>query len=332
MSDIPFICCGAMSDEIIKTLKDISSKYNKKISLVCSRNQVDSKSNGGGYVDKFKYSSSLKKLSSKNFSLSRDHCGPYFKDKNYKFTLNKELKSCKKTIYDDIKNNFKYIHIDTSKCEKRQYEIGEELINFTNQTAQTLKKEVFIEYGKENHGKVYSINSFKKDLNFLKKFPNIKYLVCQTGSLVNSAFNVGQFEYQKIKIFKKLAQENNILLKEHNADYMSKYDIDMRKALGIDSVNIAPELSTIQNKIIYFNCLKYDLQNELKKFSKFVISNNKWKKWSKSSENNYIKFLVSAHYFYGTENYRLLKNKLKKKVNIDKEIKNEIFNRIKVYF
>ena len=67
MSDVPFICCGAMSDEIIKILKDISSKYNKKISLVCSRNQVDSKSNGGGYVNKFKYSSSLKNYQVKTF-------------------------------------------------------------------------------------------------------------------------------------------------------------------------------------------------------------------------------------------------------------------------
>ena len=48
-----FLGLGPMSLEIINSLNYFSKKYQKKIMLICSRNQVETDKLGGGYVNNF---------------------------------------------------------------------------------------------------------------------------------------------------------------------------------------------------------------------------------------------------------------------------------------
>ena len=48
-----FLGLGPMSLEIINSLNYFSKKHKKKIMLICSRNQIESKKLGGGYVNNF---------------------------------------------------------------------------------------------------------------------------------------------------------------------------------------------------------------------------------------------------------------------------------------
>ena len=48
-----FLGLGPMSLEVINSIDFFSKKYNKKIMLICSRNQIESDKLGGGYVNNF---------------------------------------------------------------------------------------------------------------------------------------------------------------------------------------------------------------------------------------------------------------------------------------
>ena len=111
-----------------------------------------------------------------------------------------------------------------------------------------------------------SFEKFKRDINFFKKFKNRQYLVCQTGSLVKSIFQLGQFDINGVRYMKKIAENNGILLKEHNCDYLNLEQIKLRKLYGISAINIAPELGVIQTNLIY----NLGMQLNKKEISNFI--------------------------------------------------------------
>jgi len=139
-----FLGLGPMSVEVVNSLDFFSKKYTKKIMLICSRNQIESSKLGGGYVNNFstsEFSNFVKTKRNKLLIMSRDHCGPFKRDriKKNKENLKKEIDNCKISLLDDIKNDFKILHIDTSECGAAKYEIAEELINFCNENAKINK-------------------------------------------------------------------------------------------------------------------------------------------------------------------------------------------------
>ena len=69
--------------------------------------------------------------------------------------------------------------------------------------------------------------------------------------MVKSVFQVGQFDIESVKIMKKIAQENGLLLKEHNCDYLNLEQIHLRRQYGINAINIAPEFGVIQSNLLY---------------------------------------------------------------------------------
>ena len=147
-----FLGLGPMSVEVINSLDYFSKKYKKKIMLICSRNQIESEKLGGGYVNNFstsEFANYVKKKKNNLLIMSRDHCGPFKRDgviKNKK-NLKKEVDNCKISLLDDIINDFKILHIDTSECGNQKYEIAHELINFCNDNAKKYKKKRFFEFG-----------------------------------------------------------------------------------------------------------------------------------------------------------------------------------------
>ncbi len=321
-----FLGLGPMSLEIINSLNWFSKKYNKKIMLICSRNQIEISELGGGYVNNFstnEFGDFIKRKKNNLLILSRDHCGPYKRD-NQKNSLKVEIDNCKKSLYQDIVNDFKILHIDTSECGKLKYEVAEELIDFCNETSKKFHKNIYFEFGCEDHGVLTNFKNFEKDAKFFSKFKNRQFIVCQTGSLIKSIFQIGQFDVDSVKIMKKITSKYGILLKEHNCDYLNNDQIKLRKENGINAINIAPELGFIQTHLLFYSCKKYKINKEILKFKKYVLKKNKWKKWDYNNENDLIKFFCSAHYFYASDIYKELIFKLDKKINFQKKLNENI--------
>jgi len=330
-----FLGLGPMSLEVINSLNYFSKKYKKKIMLICSRNQIETEKLGGGYVNNFSTSDFANFVKTKKNNLlimSRDHCGPFKRDSKKQNKLFKEIDDCKTSLKDDILNDFKILHIDTSECGSAKYEIAHELITFCNDVAEKNKKKIYFEFGAEDHGVLTNFKKFTKDVRFFSKFPNRQFIVCQTGSLVKSVFQVGQFDIESVKIMKKIAQDNGILLKEHNCDYLSLEQIQLRRLYGINAINIAPEFGTIQSNLTFNLSKQLGLDKEIYKFKNYVLRKKKWEKWNYNDENNLIKFYSAGHYHFSTKIYEDIIYKINKKINFQKKLNKAIEKNLLRFF
>ena len=131
---------------------------------------------------------------------------------------------------------------------------------------------------------------------------------------------------------KRIADENGLLLKEHNCDYLNFDQIKLRKKYGIDAINIAPELGVIQSNLTYQTSLELGLDKEIENFKKLVLNKKKWKKWNYNNENNLIKYYSAGHYHFGSKIYKILLNKINRKVNFQNLLNKSIEKNLIRYF
>lgn len=284
-----------MSLEIVSIIK----KYNKPLMIVASRNQVDYNS---GYVCKtHELAESFK--SHKSILLCRDHCGPYFSDADKKLTLSEALEECKKTIHSDIMAGFGLIHIDVSRIGHHQFEYAKELIDFTLRR----KPDIMLEFGSEDNtgeGLGPSLARIDEQLEFISSYKdNVKFFVTQTGSFTQHK-QMGTFDVETNHTIVQRVHNAGFRFKEHNADYLSGEEVLKRVEVGIDAMNIAPQLGTIQTKIL--KSLAKD-NKEWYEFSNRVYDSEVWKKWlPRDVENKDLAVIVGGHYHFDTIEYSRL--------------------------
>ena len=329
------LCIGPMSINVIDAICDYSNKNNKNIMLIASRNQIECEELGEGYVNNFstkRYATYVnKKNKNNNVILCRDHTGPFLSDKENKISLKESIERTKISIKNDIISNFKFIHIDTSMCKKK-YEVAEELIDYSISISNKYSKKIYFEFGTEEHGVEIALKKFREDILFAKKFKNIKFVVGQTGSLCKEIYQVGSFNYLNTQRMINIAKKENILLKEHNGDYLSKSDILLRKKSKLGSINVAPQFGVEETKSLYFLANVHDEHQRLRKFERYVLRKGKWKKWSYGNTTDHIKFLSSGHYYFNSSNYNELVTALNKKVDVKRFIKKNITTLIDHYY
>lgn len=329
------LCIGPMSTNVIDSICNYANKKNKKIMLIASRNQIECKDLGGGYVNNFttqEYSKYVKKRNiKKNVIMCRDHTGPFLSDRENKISLKESIEKTKLSIKNDINSGFKFIHIDTSMC-KNKYGVAEELIDYSLNIAREVSRKIFFEFGTEEHGVEVALKKFKEDISFAKKYSEIKFVVGQTGSLCKEIFQVGSFNFVTTRNMVNIAKKANIYLKEHNGDYLSSKDLDLRKKVNLGSLNVAPQFGVEETKTIDYLANIYGENTSLIKFKNYVLKRGKWKKWSYGKTSNYIKFLSSGHYFFNSNQYRELLHTLNKKVDTQKVVKKNITSIIEHYY
>ena len=325
---------GPMSTEIIDIVSDFA-KFNKKdIMFIATRNQIDKKEFGGGYVNNFsteEYSKYIKKKKNKYIHLCRDHAGPFLKDNEKNIKFEASLEKTKESLENDIINDFRLIHIDTSMC-KNKYRTADELISFCKSVASKNKKKIFFEFGTEEHGIKVAVKKFENDAAYFSQIENKMFLVGQTGSLIKEIYQVGEFENEIAKNLVKLSKKYGVYLKEHNCDYIDKDQIIERKQIGINAINVAPELGYIQTRTTLFLANKFGIKEDLNNYKKLVLGGKKWKKWIYSpSMNNSNKILCAGHYHFSSQEYKLLINEINKFVNFKKFLKKILFKNLEKF-
>jgi hypothetical protein len=312
---------GPMSHRIIRLLNDYALVYQRPIMIIASRNQIDKDS---GYV---MTTSDLSKHITKSpyIKLCRDHCGPYFLDNEKDLSLPEAIEATKLTIEADIENGFDLIHIDTSRSIT-PYKVADELFHF----CLTQKKDIEFEFGtEENVGIKTSLKKYKESVDFAKNFPNVKFVVAQTGSLVMENYQLGKTSQGILKKLVDVANNSGVGLKEHNADYLSNEQIKLRKTCGVHALNIAPQLGVVETTTILDLAEQYNIDTT--DFKNRVIENKKWKKWM-LDDSNKTKVIVAGHYHFNSYEFKKLNDKLQKYVDIESSVKKSIFSVLDNYF
>jgi hypothetical protein len=291
---------GTMSPEIVDLCLEYSAVNNYPIMLIASRNQADVDS---GYA--FTTATLAEQIrnnpnyNSERVLVCRDHCGPYFSDLDKGETLQHATGRCIETIITDSELGFDLIHIDVSKVDPKQQErVATTLFG----VAQSANPNMMFEYGcEDNTGEVLNDNlkSMRAQLTLLNKYkPHVKFFVSQTGSLTKHT-QVGKFNNVIARISTDMAHGEDLLFKEHNADYLTHSHIVKRKAAGVDAMNIAPQLGCLQTKVMHD--LGKDLGAVYDEFRAHVLAKEYWVRWTTPDiTDEQTRFIAGGHYSFNS--------------------------------
>jgi hypothetical protein len=318
---------GPMSKNCVDSTIKISNKHDIPIMIIASRRQIECKEFGGGYVNNWsteEFANYIEKNDVKgNIILCRDHGGPFQGKDEQGIDFEKTMENAKKSFLVDIKSNFKIIHIDPSeflggKCNiEEMLPIIHELYDFCYSTAKKYEKEIFIEIsiGREDGGihryeeVEYAILNIEHFCN-TKKIPLPLFIVIRTGNYVMETRNIGVFEEivngnkkddeENIRKIIKLCNQKNIMIKEHNADYISEESLRFHTELGIHAINVAPEFGVIETRAMLEWFENNDLNSEKQQFLDISFQSKKWKKWiiPHSKITDMEKAIISGHYVF----------------------------------
>lgn len=323
---------GPMSKNCIDASLELASNYDIPLFLIASRRQIDSEEFGGGYVNNWttrKFSNYVIDHDKKgNILLSRDHGGPWQNNKEVasNLSLNRAMDSAKQSFLEDIKSGFQVIHIDPSIDIHKKTTVDDvleriyELYSFCYLQSQRLGKEILFEIGTEEQScgnnsqeeLEYILNSMKL---FCEKneFPFPTFVVIQTGTKVKETKNVGSFD-SPIRVINQLPSEIQIpkmieicnkfgiMMKEHNADYLSNESLHWHPRLGIHAANVAPEFGVAETIHLIKILEENNLKDISEKFLDLAFNSGKWKKWilETTTTSDREKAILAGHYIFAS--------------------------------
>ena len=288
---MPKLFLGPMSVNTVEAIKQL----DLPIGLIPSRRQVEYDKGYTGYSTEELFNS----ISNSKLVLCRDHAGPNqgaIKDQGYK-SLSEDVK------YMDI------IHIDpwlsVDNIEEGLYSTLE-LIGYCLNINPSIKFEV----GTEEAIFKYSPNDLDFILRGLQsklgdKYKQVEYACVQSGTGLDlpGRKNTRKFNEERLKEFIAVCKRNGVKSKEHNGDYLvDNFGIATRFDLGLDGINIAPELGQLETEYYL-----YTIGNDTKlldKFYKLCLESNKWKKWVDGKISKYELILTSGHYIFNTPEFK----------------------------
>ena len=324
------IFLGPMSKNIVDTIIEYSNSLKLPFTFIPSRRQVEY---DGGYVNNWttKEFVNYVKTKGKYISVERDHGGPgQGTNMDNGFVSFKE--DCK---YMDV------IHIDPWK-KYQDYEDGlRETIKALNFCFNE-NPNLFFEIATEEGIRRFEINELEKFILDLQKqlkpeiYKRIKYFVVQCGTGLLEATNIGYYEKDRLKKMVELCKKYGFISKEHNGDWVSVDLMREKFELGLDCINVAPELGQIETQAILKEIKKVEDIKKRKElfesFFKICLNSKKWVKWVskdfKPEENKEKLINICGHYVFSYDKFLKIKNQLP---NSNKQIKKDLIKKIREY-
>lgn len=316
------------------------------------------KSLGGGYVNNWTTEAFadyvLQRDKKGKVILARDHGGPWQspKEQEQGLGLRRALESAKRSYRADIKAGFQILHLDPSIDIYSHPSLDEildrlfELYEFCAIEAASQQKDILFEIGTEEQsggiatleGLIYTINEVQ---SFCKK-NNLSlptFMVMQTGTKVIEMRNVGVFdsplrvcgeipaEIQVPKMI-EICNKYNLLMKEHNADYLSDEALRWHPYIGIHAANVAPEFGVAESRAFVKLMRDHHLDSMADTFLELAYTSNKWNKWIAPNSNATKDecALMAGHYIFAQPECIELREKcsrelLKKDISLERQIK-----------
>ena len=319
-----------MSINVVDTALEYNKQYGPIFGFIPSRRQVDY---NGGYVNNWNTEAFYEYVKSKisDIIIQRDHGGPEqgYHDDDGRLSFSYDAK------YFDL------IHVDPWKKYPNIKDGIHETIDIIRYCLD-LNPDIQFEVGTEEAIRSFSVNELELFLKSLElelsenEFQKIKYVVIQSGVGLNlcKMKNTGNYNqdclYDMIQVVKKY----NKLTKEHNADYLSYIEIQDRFSIGLDAINIAPELGQIET------CAIIDILNDhgdlLEELFQICYNSKRWVKWVPRDYdpiNNKLELIkICGHYILSDKKYEELMKRFSDKSGINEnEISMIIREKIKRY-
>jgi hypothetical protein len=303
-----FIC--PMSRQIVDSVIELQSD---RFGLLPTRRQIDY---DGGYVNGWDTTTFYEYVRSKSdIVLERDHSGP-------------NQGKMDDDGYISYKNDTKYfdiIHIDPWKITGNTKSIGIaqtfDVMNYLYIVNSNIRYEIFTEEAiiRIEHFELNNILEFFSANLKEEVFANIEFVVIQSGvrlDLVNMK-NSGHFDLERLKSMVSVCKKFDKKTKEHNGDYLTNDELELRFNYGVDSLNIGPEIAQIQT----LTYLEHMSETQIDEFYQICLNSKKWERWVKPDfdiNDKRTLIQVCGHYCYDL--YEL--------PNIDSIIKEKIQNKL----
>ncbi len=322
LGDNVLICIGPMSENVIESCMELAKEKNFPLIFIASRNQIDLKKYGGGYVngwDQFDFTNNLNIIASKNnfqnYYVCRDHGGPWQRDeeRNAHLSVEEAMAIAKESYMADIDAGFDLLMIDPTKDPFVKGKIVDvnfviektvELIEFCETYRKEKKyKRIAYEVGtEETNGGLTKLKSYDGFLYKLgqildsKGLPRPIFAVGQTGTLVKSTIQAGHFDFNMAKDLSNMAAKYDTCLKEHNADYLTESLLLGHISARVSAVNVAPEFGTTETRGYLKLCEVEEILNKNGIITKKsglknvllekAIKTGRWKKWVSIEKSN----------------------------------------------
>lgn len=198
--------------------------------------------------------------------------------------------------YDSFKadvSNVSIVHIDVWKVCSSITEAVEKTVKYMAFCLSHNPKMKF-EIGTESGIFPYTVQEFNNYLSGLKKqdnylFESIVYAVVQSGTLVKADYNEGVYDPVKMKEMIKVCKDSGLLSKEHNSDYLTFDRIKANFVLGLDALNIAPQIAHMENSCIISNLNEYEKEELVIK----CRASKQYSRWFGTSFNSDMDVLKS---------------------------------------
>lgn len=335
------LCSGPMSKTCIDASIQIAKSYKIPQVLIASRRQIDDSEFGGGYVEGFttqEFADYVRNQNCPEVLLARDHGGPWQSQYEVTQELSAEqaMNSAKRSFEADMDANFDYLHLDPSvPIQNENLSINTilerlfELYGHCDHYAKTHKKCIQFELGtEEQNGYAQDLDQFEFFLNETTKFckkNNITkptFVVAQTGTKVMEMENVGTFDTDLALTRKlsanhimktlKICAKYDLMLKEHNTDYLPDEALRMRPVMGIHASNVAPEFGVVETRGLLYLLSKFGYQYEYDLFVETALKSNKWEKWMlpDSRRSDVEKATICGHYIFNTPAIKEMRQKV----------------------
>jgi len=320
---LPKLYIGPMSKNVV----DAAISSNLDLGLIPSRGQID---RDGGYVNSWNTKSFVSYVREKSdkIIIQRDHAGPQ---------QGKVDDDGLDSILSDAENNLDLIHIDPWVVFKDMETAAFATRLAINSCCEASSNDFGFEVGTEQAIREYSstelrdfLNKLKKDLG--KRFDRIKFAVIQSGTSLLGTTNTGVFDEKKCEEMISVCKDFGLLSKEHNGDYLEPDLAKRRFELGLDGLNVAPELGVEESRCVLKqidqNAFKEELLETLFRacyLSKF------WVKWlpegflPKDSYDKRLLIEVCCHYIFNTKEFKGVASGLK---GLQSLIKEALVNKI----
>lgn len=323
---------GPMSTNVIQACFELAKENNFPLMFIASRNQIDLKKYGGGYVngwDQFEFVKNIKKtaeeLNFPHYYICRDHGGPWQRDeeRNAHLPINEAMTIAKESFAADIEAGFDLLMVDPTKdpfvagkTVAMDFVLDKtvELIEFCEQERKKrhidhLSYEVGTE---ETNGGLTTTKEYDLFLKKLKKelknrnLPNPIFAVGQTGTLVKSTTQAGKFDSAVAKKLSAMAYSHGVYLKEHNGDYLDDASLIKHIPAKVAAVNVAPQFGTEETRAylslceVEFNLSELGLLETTSSLKdsllKEAVKTGRWKKWvsEKSQKMDYEEILKDS--------------------------------------